>query len=137
MSKVEDQLKLLAQETDVEENDEVENPWIDAESKLSDDEKLEKLKDLARYANSNEFKSLRRKYKDLLQLVKEEIRKKAYARTETKAEKSVLDEYVVIANTIREIAEDVTNLTFKDYLLKGRVESYDSAIINKKGNVIR
>ncbi len=136
MSKLEEQLEELVQEELIE-DDEVENPWIINEENLSDEEKMIKLKDLAKYATSSEFKSVKAKYKAKLNETKEEIRKIAYSRTECKATKSCLDEYVMVVWVTKEIAEDITNETFKDYLLKARVVSYDSAIINKKGFVIR
>lgn len=136
MSKLEEQLEELVQEELIE-DDEVENPWIVNEENLSDEEKMIKLKDLAKYATSEEFKALKAKYKAKLNETKEAIRTLAYSREECKATKSCLDEYVMVVGVTKEIAEDVTNQTFKDYLLKARVVSYDSAIINKKGFVIR
>jgi hypothetical protein len=95
MSKLEEQLEELVQEELIE-DDEVENPWIINEENLSDEEKMIKLKDLAKYATSSEFKSVKAKYKAKLNETKEEIRKIAYSRTECKATKSCLDEYVMV-----------------------------------------
>jgi hypothetical protein len=122
---------------DVEENEEVENPWIVAEQALSDEEKLTKLKDLARYANSDEFSILKDKFALRLESLRAEIRELAYSRVKCEATKSVLDEYVVIIKALEEIAEEVTNETFKEYLLLSRLVSYESAVVNKKGHVVR
>jgi len=134
MTELEQQIQSLV---DVEENEEVENPWIVTEQALSDSEKLEKLKDLARYANSEEFSNLKEKFALKLGVLREEIREKAYNRVECKSSKSVLDEYVTIIKTLEEIANEVTNETFRHYLIFSRLVSYESAVVNKKGFVER
>lgn len=136
---IETQLKQLVDESieTSQENDEVEVSWIVEQSKLSDDEKLAKLKQLAIYANSEEFKSLVKQFKDKIPSIQQEIRQIARKRKETKAIKSILDEYVVSQDATQEIADSTTCEIFKDYLVKARIEAFDSAITNKKGIVER
>lgn len=132
---IEEQLKQLVDDTiteQSEENDEVEVSWVVEQSNLSDEEKLAKLKDIAQYSLSEEFKSIVKKFHDKIPEVHNEIKEIAFSRTETKATKSILDEYVVSLNATKEIADATTNEILRDYLIKARCEAFESAIINKK-----
>lgn len=136
---IEEQLKALVEEsvTESDENDEVEVSWIVEQSQLSDDEKLNKLKELAQYSISDEFKSLVKKFKDKIPQIHEDIKEIAFKRKKTEATKSILDEYVVSLLATQEIAEATTCQILRDYLTKARVEAFESAIVNKKGIVER
>lgn len=59
---IEEQLKALVEEQE-EQPEEVEASWIVEQENLSDDEKMIKLKELAEYAQSEEFKSIVAKFK--------------------------------------------------------------------------
>lgn len=137
---IETQLKQLVDETvtdDTEENDEVEVSWIVEQSKLSDDEKLAKLKELAVYSLSDEFKTLVKQFKDKIPQLHADILNIAKTRTETKATKSILDEYIASLEATQEIVEATTCQILKEYLIKARCEAFESAIVNKKGIVER
>lgn len=137
---IETQLKAIVDESvteNSEENDEVEVSWIVEQSQLSDDEKLAKLKDLAVYSLSEEFKSLVKQFKDKIPQLHTDIKHIAKTRTETKATKSILDEYVASLEATQEIAEATTCQILREYLIKARCEAFDSAILNKKGIVER
>lgn len=137
---IETQLKAIVDESvteNSEENDEVEVSWIVEQSQLSDDEKLAKLKDLAVYSLSEEFKSLVKQFKDKIPQLHADIKHIAKTRTETKATKSILDEYVASLEATQEIAEATTCQILREYLIKARCEAFDSAILNKKGIVER
>ena len=132
---IETQIKQLADEAVIEqseENDEVEVSWIVEQSQLSDDEKLVKLKELAQYSLSEEFKSLVKQFKDKIPTLHKEIKEIARKRKETKAIKSILDEYLVSEEATKEIAEATTCEILKEYLIKARCEAFESAILNKK-----
>lgn len=130
---IETQLKSIVDETVVVE-EEVEVSWIVEQEKLSDDEKLWKLKELAHYAQSDEFKSIITKFKEKVTEVQKEIRKIAFSREEAKVVKSILDEYVVAYNATQEILDETTCETYKNYLLS-RLEALESAILKKRGVV--
>lgn len=137
---IEEQLKSLVNEAEIEssqENDEVEVSWIIEQSKLSDDEKLVKLKNLAQYSLSEEFKTLVKKFKEKIPGIHKEIMNTAKTRAETKATKSILDEYFVSMIATKEIADETTNEILREYLIKARCEAFESAIVNKKGIVER
>lgn len=137
---IETQLKQLVDEAQTEaheDNEEVEVSWIVEQEKLSDDEKLVILKELATYSVSNEFKSLVAEFKSKIPVIHKEILETAISREETKAIHSILDEYVVSLKATKEITEATTCKTLKEYLLKARCEAFESAIINKKGIVER
>lgn len=137
---IETQLKQLVDESvteNTETNDEVEVSWIVEQSKLSDDEKMAKLKILAVYSLSNEFRVLVKQFKDKIPQLHEQIKDISRTRTETKATKSILDEYVTSLDATQEIAEATTCELLKEYLIKARCEAFDSAIVNKKGIVER
>ena len=137
---IETQIKQLADEAVIEqseENDEVEVSWIVEQSQLSDDEKLVKLKELAQYSLSEEFKSLVKQFKDKIPTLHKEIKEIARKRKETKAIKSILDEYLVSEEATKEIAEATTCEILKEYLIKARCEAFESAILNKKWTVER
>jgi hypothetical protein len=134
MSDVMEQLKQLAKETVVEE--EVEVSWIVSQEKLSDDEKMIKLKELASYVQSEEFKSLVSKFSEKVIEVQKEIRKIAFKREEAKVIKSILDEYVVAYGATEEIQKETTCETYKNYLAS-RMEALESAILKKRGIVER
>ncbi len=137
---IETQLKAIVDESvaeNTEENDEVEVSWIVEQSQLSDDEKLAKLKELATYSLSDEFKSLVKQFKDKIPQLHADIKHIAKTRTETKAIKSILDEYVVSLEATQEIAEATTCQLLREYLIKARCEAFESAILNKKGIVER
>lgn len=74
---IETQLKSIVDETIVV-DEEVEVSWIVEQENLSDDEKMIKLKELAEYAQSEEFKSIIAKFKDEVVKVQNEIRKIAF-----------------------------------------------------------
>lgn len=130
---VEEQLKALVGE---EQPEETEVSWIVEQEQLSDDEKMIKLKELAEYAQSEEFKSLKEKFLKKMEKVQAEIRKVAFSRKEAKSDKSILDEYVCSYNTTEEIMNEATNPVYKEYL-KSRLEALESAIIKKRGLVER
>lgn len=137
---IETQLKAIVDESvteNTEENDEVEVSWIVEQSQLSDDEKLNKLKELAVYSLSDEFKTLVKQFKDKIPQLHEDIKNIAKNRTETKAIKSILDEYVASLEATQEIAEATTCQILREYLIKARCEAFESAIVNKKGIVER
>lgn len=137
---IETQLKQLVDETNtenIEENEEVEVSWIVEQEKLSDDEKITKLKEIAVYSLSDEFKALVKQFKDKIPQLHEDIKEIAMTRVETKAIKSILDEYVVSLLATQEIAEATNCQLFKEYLIKARCEAFESAIVNKKGIVER
>ena len=132
---IEEQLKALVEEQE-EQPEEVEASWIVEQENLSDDEKMIKLKELAEYAQSEEFKSIVAKFKKWVVEVQDDIRRKAFFRTETKADKSILDEYVVAYNATMEIREETECQTFRMYLTS-RLESLESAIVRKRWLVER
>ena len=137
---IETQLKQIIDESVIEntdENEEVEVSWIVEQSQLSDDEKLNKLKELAQYSISDEFKALIKQFKDKIPQLHIDIRHIVNTRTETKATKSILDEYVASLEATQEIAEATTCKILKEYLIKARCEAFNSAILNKKGIVER
>jgi len=134
MSDVIEQLKQLAEETVVEEETEV--SWIVSQGKLSDDEKMIKLKELATYAQSEEFKSLISTFKDKVTKVQKDIKALAFTRTEAEPIFSILDEYVVAYNATQEILEQTTSEVYKRYL-ESRLEALESAILKKRGIVER
>ena len=137
---IETQLKQIIDESVIEntdENEEVEVSWIVEQSQLSDDEKLNKLKELAQYSISDEFKALIKQFKDKIPQLHADIKQIVNTRTETKATKSILDEYVASLEATQEIAEATTCKILKEYLIKARCEAFDSAILNKKGIVER
>lgn len=137
---IETQLKELVDESvseNSEENDEVEVSWIVEQSNLSDDEKLNKLKELATYSLSSEFKDLVKQFKDKIPQLHADIKHIARTRTETKAIKSILDEYLASLNATQEIADATNCELFREYLIKARCEAFESAILNKKGIVER
>lgn len=129
-----EQLKNLV--TDEEQVEETEVSWIVEQEQLSDDEKMIKLKELAEYAQSNEFKSLVEKFQDKMVELQKEIRVKAFAREKAEANKSLLDEYVTSYNTTKEIHDEATCEVYKRYL-ESRLEALESAIIKKRGLVER
>jgi len=133
MSDVMEQLKQLADENEIVE-EEVEASWIVSQEKLSDDEKMIKLKELATYAQSEEFKSIIAKFADKVTELQKEIREIAFNREEAKIIKSILDEYVVAYNATKEIVDETTCETYKNYLLS-RMEALESAILKKRGIV--
>lgn len=124
-----DQLKNIV--TDEEQTEETEVSWIVEQEKLSDDEKMSKLKELAEYATSEEFKTLKSKYLDKVTEVQKEIRQLAFKRKEAKVIFSILDEYVVAYNATEEIMTDTNCLIFKQYL-SSRLEALESAIVKKR-----
>lgn len=129
-----EQLKNIV--TDEEQVEETEVSWIVEQEKLSDDEKMIKLKDLAEYAQSEELKSLVSKFSDKVPEVQKEIKKLAFARKEAKVLYSILDEYVVAYNATKEILDESTNEIYKKYL-ESRMEALESAILKKRGIVER
>ena len=131
---IEEQLKKLVEEETPEE--EVEVSWIVEQEKLSDDEKMAKLKELAEYATSEEFKSLVAKFQDKMVELQKEIRKEAFSRKKSEANKSLLDEYVTSYNTTKEIHDEATCEVYKKYL-ESRLVALESAIIKKRGLVER
>jgi hypothetical protein len=131
---VEEQLKKLVEEEIPEEETEV--SWIVEQEKLSDDEKMIKLKELAEYSQSDEFKTLISTFKDKVTEVQKEIRKLAFDRKEAKAVLSIQDEYVVAYNATQEILEKATSEVYKRYL-ESRLEALESAILKKRGIVER
>lgn len=131
---IEEQLKKLVEEETPEE--EVEVSWIVEQEKLSDDEKMSKLKELAEYSTSKEFKSLVAKFQDKMVELQKEIRVKAFARKKTEATKSLLDEYVTSYNTTKEIYEEATCEVYKKYL-ESRLIALESAIVKKRWLVER
>lgn len=135
MTDVIEQLKAIVDETVVVE-EETEVSWIVEQEKLSDDEKMIKLKELAEYAQSEEFKNLISKFKDKITVVQNDIRETALSREEAKANKSILDEYIVAYNATKEILDETTCETYKKYL-ESRMEALDSAIVKKRGIVER
>lgn len=131
---VEEQLKKLVEWETPEE--EVEVSWIVEQEKLSDDEKMSKLKELAEYATSEEFKSLVAKFQNKMVELQKEIRKAAFSRKKAEANKSLLDEYVTSYNTTKEIHDEATCEVYKKYL-ESRLEALESAIIKKRWLVER
>jgi len=131
---VEEQLKKLSEEETPEE--EVEVSWIVEQEKLSDDEKMTKLKELAEYSTSEEFKSLVSNFQSKMVELQKEIRVKAFSREKAEASKSLLDEYVTSYNTTEEIAKEATSEVYKRYL-ESRLEALESAIIKKRWLVER
>lgn len=129
-----DQLKDII--TDEEQEEETEVSWIVEQEKLSDDEKMTKLKELAEYAQSEDIKSLKEKFSDKVVEVQKEIRELAFSRKEAKPIFSILDEYVVAYNATQEILDASTNEVYKQYL-QSRLEALESAIIKKRGIVER
>lgn len=129
-----EQLKNIV--TEEEQVEETEVSWIIEQEKLSDDEKMIKLKDLADYAQSEEFKSLKDKFSDKVIKVQKDIKSLAFTRTESKPIFSILDEYVVAYNATKEILDASTNGVYKQYL-ESRLEALESAIIKKRGIVER
>lgn len=132
---IETQLKAIVDETLVV-DEEVEVSWIVEQENLSDDEKMIKLKELAEYAQSEEFKSIIAKFKEGVVKVQNEIRKIAFYREESKPNKSILDEYVVAFKATEEIANETTCEVYKKYL-ESRLEALESAILKKRGVVER
>lgn len=132
---IETQLKSIVDETIVV-DEEVEVSWIVEQENLSDDEKMIKLKELAEYAQSEEFKSIIAKFKDEVVKVQNEIRKIAFYREESKPNKSILDEYVVAYKATQEILNETTCEVYKKYL-ESRLEALESAILKKRGIVER
>lgn len=122
--------------TDEEQAEETEVSWIVEQEKLSDDEKMIKLKELAEYAQSEEFKALKTKFEEQVVTVQKEIRKLAFSRKEAKPVFSILDEYVVAYNATEEIAKETKNDVYKRYL-ESRLEALESAILKKRGIVER
>lgn len=136
---VNEQLKKLINESDdfvnkehIEEEQEV--SWIDAQSKLSDDEKLTILKWVARYYYSDEFKSLVKKFSDKCKDIDEDTRKCVRYREKTEANYSFLDRCIVYIDAMKEVQKETANETFKNYL-QARIDAQDSMVINKKGSV--
>jgi hypothetical protein len=132
---IETQLKAIVDETVVVE-EEIEVSWIVEQENLSDDEKMIKLKELVEYAQSKEFKALIKKFDKKVTDVQSEIRKIAFSREESKANKSILDEYVVAYEATKEILKESTNEIYKKYL-ESRLEALESAILKKRGVVER
>lgn len=131
---IENKLKELSSEEIQEE--EVEASWIVEQEKLSDDEKMIKLKELAEYSQSEEFKSLVDKFNKKMVKLQKDIRALAFKREKTEANKSILDEYVVAYNATEEIKEESKCEVYKKYL-ESRLEALESAIIKKRWLVER
>lgn len=138
MTKVEDQLKQLIQESEEfvsqEQQEEQEVSWVESQTKLSDEEKLTVLKSVARYYYSDEFKSLVKEFSDKCTSIDEEIREVVYNRTKTEATASFLDRCVIYIDALKDVKKKTTNETFKNYL-QARIDALDSIIVNKKGSV--
>ena len=132
---IEEQLKALVEEQE-EQQEEVEASWIVSQENLSDDEKMIKLKELAEYAQSEEFKSLVAQFKTKMEKLQKDIRKKAFSREKSEAIFSLLDEYVTSYNTTKEIHDEATCEVYKKYL-ESRLESLESAIVRKRWLVER
>lgn len=130
----EEELKI---DEDIEENDEWSTPFEVKYGSMDKEAKKAILKELIAYSNTEEFKKLKREAKKDLEDNKKLISDIAYTREEVKNNKSIIDEYVMIVNTLKSIAKHVTNEVFKDYLVEHRIASYDSTIVNKKGFVDR
>lgn len=122
--------------TDEEQVEETEVSWIVEQEKLSDDEKMGKLKELVEYAQSDEFKELNSKFKEKVTEVQNEIRTLAFSRDEAKVNKSILDEYVIAYNATKEILKESKCEVYKMYL-ESRCEALESAILKKRGIVER
>lgn len=131
---IEEQLQKLVEEETPEE--EVEVSWIVEQENLSDDEKMAKLKELAEYSTSKEFKSLVEKFNKKMVKLQEKIREMAFSREKAEANKSLLDEYVTSYNTTKEIHDEATCEVYKKYL-ESRLVALESAIIKKRGLVER
>lgn len=112
----------------VEENTESTNKWIVDVNKLSDDEKREGFKELVRFAKSDEFKELKKfcdtKEKETTKEIDTEIKN----RKETKATKSKLDLYVVLADTAEEVAKESKSDLLKSYLINSYAKALRSAV---------
>jgi len=132
---IETQLKAIVDETVVVE-EEVEVSWIVSQEKLSDDEKMIKLKELAEYAQSDEFKNLISKFKEKARETQDTIREIAFSREEAKVSYSILDEYVIAYTSTQDILKESTCETYKQYL-ESRMEALESAILKKRGIVER
>lgn len=114
-----------------EQVEETEVSWIVEQEKLSDDEKMIKLKEIAEYAQSEEFKKLKENFNDKVINVQKEIKKLAFSRKEAKVLFSILDEYVVAYDTTKEILDESTCEVYKKYL-ESRLEALESAIVKKR-----
>lgn len=136
MSKVTEQLANISN-LDEEENDEVTAPWEIQQEMLSEDEKLIKFKDIFAYKNSDKYKSIIDFCNAKVDEQNEKTREMAFTRTETKATKSIIDEYVAMYRVFEVIAEKITNQTFKEYFTEYRMPALESVIVKKKGIVDR
>lgn len=136
MSKVTEQLENIVS-LDEEENDEITAPWEIQQEQLSEDEKLIKFKDLFAYKNSEEYKSLIQFCNEKVEEQNAKTREMAFIRQETKAIKSIIDEYVAMYLVFEEIAKKITNQTFKEYFTEYRMPALESVIVKKKGIVDR
>jgi hypothetical protein len=114
--------------------EETKTSWIASVDSLSRDAKKVFIRELLEYRDSKNFKEIKEYCTKTIAEKNKNIKDIAYARTECKAEKSILDSYVVTANVIRELAEKVKNQTFKNYLIDSRVSALDSAIVFKIGD---
>lgn len=124
---------LIQNSLDEEDDDDV--SWVDKQRKLSDEEKLECLKNVTRYYLSDEFRSIVSKFKSKILEEDEKIREIVQNRTKTEANHSFIDRCNTYNDALSEIALDVSNNIFKWYL-EARIDSNDSMIINKKGSVM-
>jgi DNA polymerase II small subunit/DNA polymerase delta subunit B len=141
---IEEQLIKLIQDADelvkrqelLDEQEEIEEEvsWIDAQTKLSEEEKLTVLKSVARYYYSDEFKSLVKDFSDKCTSIDEKIRETVRERKKTEATASFIDRCVVYMDVTEEIKNKTANQTFKNYL-QARIDSLDSMIVSKKGVV--
>ena len=136
MSKVTEQMENITV-LDEEENDEITAPWEIQQEQLSEDEKLIKFKDLFAYKNSDEYKALIDFCNTKVDEQNTITRDMAFSRTETKAIKSIIDEYVAMYRVFEEIAKKITNKTFKEYFTEYRMPALESVIVKKKGIVDR
>lgn len=105
--------------------------WQSEVEKLSDEEKREAYKDLVRYSESDELKSIKAIYAEKLADCESRIRKEAYSRKKCVSTKSKLDMYVQLSKFTREMADEFSNETLKSYLIDARIKALDSAIIYK------
>ncbi len=144
MSKADDILEELEKlsieaenliQNNLDEEDEDDVSWIDKQKKLSDEEKLECLKSVARYYLSEEFRWIVSKYKSKIIEEDEKIREIVHNRKKTEANFSFIDRCDTYNDALSEIAIDVTNDIFRWYL-EARIDSNDSMIINKKWSVM-
>jgi pantothenate kinase-related protein Tda10 len=127
--------ELDTPEIDEAEEEEIEHPYLDTIEMMDKTDRMNKLRSLIKFSKSKDWKKVKEWAKSREDIIKEQIREEAYNRVKNEKVASVIDERVLYVKVLTQIAEQVDNEVFKDYLLKYQVNAYDSFVINKTGHI--